>query len=100
MHTSMRSVDVVCFPRIGVQSKTPSPHRGTRCFNNLSKYLRDWHWFRICLVSSFGWRFVGMFSRRFALIPSTSLEAALRLIAMWLGDCKLDMCSYSAPVMF
>jgi hypothetical protein len=41
-----------------------------------------------------------MFSRLFALIPSTSLDAVVRLVAMWLGSCRLDMCSNSAPVMF
>ncbi len=41
-----------------------------------------------------------MYSHYFALISSTSLEVARRLVAMWLGVCRLGMCSSSAPVMF
>jgi len=37
-----------------------------------------------------------MLSRRLAVIPSIYLEAALKLIAMWLGACRLGMCSNSA----
>ena len=33
--TSVCPADVVCFSRIGVQSETPSPHRGARCFSSL-----------------------------------------------------------------
>jgi len=40
---------VVCFSRIGVQSETPSPHRGAMCFSSLSEKLSGWHWFRRCL---------------------------------------------------
>jgi len=43
---------------------------------------------------------VGMFARRLILFSSTCLVAALRLIAMWLGACRLGMCSSSAPTMF
>ena len=100
MYTLVCPVDVLCFSRIGVQSKTPSPHRGARCSSSLSEYFSGWHWFRICLVYSFGGRFVGIYSRRLALIPSTSLEAALRLIAMWLGACRLGVCSNSTLAMF
>jgi hypothetical protein len=82
MYTSACPAGVICFSRISVQSVTPSPHRGARCFNSLSEYLRGWHWFRICLVYAFGGRFVGMISRRLSLIPSTSMEAALKLVAM------------------
>ncbi len=41
-----------------------------------------------------------MFSRSFALISSNSLEAARRLIAMWLVVCRLGMCYSSAHVVF
>ncbi len=41
-----------------------------------------------------------MLSRCSALISSISLEAARRLIAMWLGVCRVGMCSHSTPVMF
>jgi len=100
MYTLVCPADVVCFSRIGVQSETLSPQRGARFFNSPSEYFSGWHWFRSCLVYSFGGRFVGMFSRRLALIPSTSLEAAFILVAMWLGACKLGVCSNSAPAMF
>jgi len=96
----MCPLDVVCFSRIDVQFETPSPHRRARCFLSLSEYLSGWHCFRICLVCSFVGRFVGMCSRRLALIPSTSLEATLRLIAMWLGACRLGMQSNFALAMF
>ena len=39
-----------------------------------------------------------MFSQRRALFSSTSVVAALRLVAMWLGACRLGMCSSSALV--
>jgi hypothetical protein len=41
-----------------------------------------------------------MLSRCLALISSISLEAARRLVAIWLGVCRLGMCSNSALVMF
>ncbi len=91
---------VVCFSRIGVQSVTPSSHRGAKCFSSLSEKLSDRHWFLICLSYSFGGRFFGMLSRCLALVSSMSLEAARRLMAMWLGVCKLGKCSNYAPVMF
>jgi hypothetical protein len=92
---------VVCFSSIGVQSETPSSHRGARCFSNLSEKLSGWHyWFRISLSYSFGGMFFGMFLRCLALISSISLEAARRHIAMRLGICRLTMCSNSAPAMF
>ena len=97
MYTSVCPSDVVRFSRIGVQSETPSPHGGARCFSSLSHYLSGWQWFRICLVYSLVGRFVGMSSRRLALIPSTSLKVALRLFAMWLGACSLGMC-FSLPL--
>jgi len=39
MFTSVCPADVVCFSRIGVQSETPSPHRGAKCYNSLSEKL-------------------------------------------------------------
>ena len=100
MCTSVCPADVVRFSRIGVQSETPSPHRGARCFSIISEKLSGWRWFRNCLSNYFGGRFFGMFSRCLALISSISLEAARRLIATWLGVCRLGMCSNSAPAMF
>ncbi len=41
-----------------------------------------------------------MFYCFFALISSNSLEAARRIVAMWLVVYRLGMCSSSAPVMF
>jgi len=41
---------VVLISRILVQSLTPFSHRGARCFNSLSAYLRGWHRFRSCLA--------------------------------------------------
>ena len=41
-----------------------------------------------------------MLSRRFALISSTSLEAALILVATWLDACRLGICYSSAPMIF
>ena len=100
MCTYVCPAGVVCFSRIGVQSETPSSHRGTRCFSSLSEKLSGWHWFRSCISYSFVGRFFGMLSRCLALISSISLEAARRLIAIWLGVCRLGMCSSSALVMF
>ncbi len=91
---------VVCFSRIGVQSVTPSSHRGAKCFSSLSEKLSGGHWFIICLSYSFGGRFFGMLSHCLALVSSISLDAARRLMATWLGVCKLGMCSNYAPVMF
>ena len=96
----MYPADVVCFSRIGVQHETPSPHRGARCCSNLSEKLSGWHWFRSCFSYSFVGRFFGMLSRCLALISSISLEVARRLIVIWLGVCRLGMCSNSALVMF
>ena len=70
------------------------------CFSSLSEKLSGRHWFLICLSYSFGGRFFGMLSRCLALVSSMFLEAARILMAMWLGICKLGMCSNSAPVMF
>ena len=100
MCTSVGPADVSCFSRIGVQSETPSPHRGAKCFSSLSEKLSGWHWFRSYLSYSLGSRFFGMLSRCLALISAISLEAARRLIAIWLGVCRLAMCSNSALVMF
>ncbi len=90
---------VLCFSRTCVQSKTPSPHRGARYLSSLTAKLSDWHWSRNCLLYPFGGRVFGMFSRFFALVSSISLEAALRMIAMWFEICRLGMCSSSAPIM-
>jgi len=99
IYTFVCPADVMCFYRIGVQSETPSLHRGVMCFSSLSEKLSGWHWFRNCLSYSFGGRFFGMFSRYLALTSSISLdEAARRLISMWLG--RLGMSSNSALVMF
>ena len=78
------------------------------CFSSLSEKLSGRHWFLICLSYYFGGRFfgmlsrclAGMLSRCLALVSSISLEAARILMAMWLGVCKLGMCSNSAPVIF
>ena len=53
MCTSVCPVGVVCFSRIGVQSETPSPHRGARCLSSLSEKLSGWHWSRNCLLYYF-----------------------------------------------
>ena len=45
-------------------------------------------------------RFFGILSRWLALVSSISLEAARRLIDIWLGVCRSSICSTSAPVMF
>ena len=50
MYMSVRPSKVVCFSRIGVQSETPSSHRGASFFNSMSEYLSEWHWFRSCLA--------------------------------------------------
>ena len=91
MCTYVCPAGVVCFSRIGVQSVTPSSHRGTKCFSSLSEKLSGRHWFLICLSYSFGGRFFGMLSLCLALVSSISLEAARRLMAVWLGVCKLGM---------
>ena len=96
----MCPVGVVFFSRIGVHSEAPSPQRGARCLSSLSEKLSGWHWSRDCLLYSLCTRFFRMFSRVLALISSSSLEVARRLLAMWLEVCRLDMCSSSAPVMF
>ena len=100
MCTSVCPASVVCFSRIGVQSVTPSSHRGAKCFSSLSEKLSDRHWFLICLSYSFAGRFFRMLSRCLALVSSISLESARRLMAMWLGVCKLGKCYNSALVMF
>jgi len=100
MCTSVCHAGVVCFSRIGVQSVTPSSHRRAKCFSSLSEKLSGRHWFHICLSYSFGGRYFGMLSRCLALISSISLDAAQRLMAMWLGVYRLGMCSNSVPVMF
>jgi hypothetical protein len=41
-----------------------------------------------------------MLSRCLDLISYISLEAARRLIARWLGVCRLGICYNFAPVMF
>ena len=51
-----------------------------------------------CIILTVG--FSGCFRVFSALLSSISLEAARRLIAMWLGVCRLGMCSSSALVMF
>ena len=76
----MCSIGVVCFSRIGVQSETPSPHRGASCLSNLFEKLSGWRWSRNCFKCCGS--FFGMFSRFFALISANSLEAARRLIAI------------------
>jgi hypothetical protein len=100
MYTSVRHACVMYVSRIGVQFVTLSSHRGAKCFNSLLEKLSGWHWFLICLSYCFGGRFFGIMSRCLALVSSISMEAARRLIAMWLGVCKLGMCSNSALVMF
>ena len=100
MCTSVCPSGVVCFSRIGVQSVTPSSHRGVGRFSSLSEKSSGRHWFLICLSYYFGGMFFEIWSRCLALVSSISLEAARRLVAMWLGVCKLGMCSNSAPVMF
>ena len=100
MMTSICLVGVKCFSRIGVQSVTPSSHTGARCFNSLSEKFSGRHWFLICLSYSFGGRFFGMLSRFLALVSSISLKAVRRLVAMWLGVCRMGMCSNFALVMF
>ena len=42
--------DVVCVFSILVQSLTPSPHRGAKCFKSLSAYRRSWHRARTSLA--------------------------------------------------
>ena len=96
MCTSVCPSGVVCFYRIGVQSVTPSSHRGAKCFSSLSDKLSGRHWVLMCLSYSFEGKFFGMLSRCLALVSSISMEAARRLVAMWLGVCKLGMCSNSA----
>ena len=54
----------------------------------------------ICLSYSLGGRFFGILCRCLALVSSISLEALLRLVAMWLGVCRLGTCSSSALAMF
>jgi hypothetical protein len=100
MWTYVCPVGVVCFSRIGVQSETPSPHRGARCLSSLSKKLSGWHWYRNRLLYSFCGRFFGIFSRFYALISSNSLEAARRPIVVWFGVCRLGMCSICALLCF
>jgi hypothetical protein len=99
MCTSVCLAGVVCISRIGDESKTPSSRRGAMCFSSLSEKLSDWQWFRSRLSYSFGGSFFGMVSRCLALFSSISPEAARRLIAIWLGVCRLGICSNSAPVM-
>jgi hypothetical protein len=96
MCTSICPSGVVCFSRIGVQSVTPSFHIRARCFISLSEKLSGSHWFLFCLSYSFGGMCFEMLSRCLALVSSISLEVARRLVAMWLGVCKLGMCSNSA----
>ena len=91
-------VGVVCFYRIGVQSETPSSHRGARCLSSLSEKLSGWCWSRNCLLYFFR-KFFVIFPRFFAFISSNYLEAARRLVVMWFGVCRLGMCSNSALVM-
>ena len=43
MCTYVCPADVVCFSRIGVQSVTPSSHRGAMCFSSLSENLSVRH---------------------------------------------------------
>jgi hypothetical protein len=100
MCASVCLAGVVCFSRIGVQSVTPSSHRGAKCLSSLSEKLSGRHWFLICLSYSFGGRCFEMLSRCLALFSSIFLEAARRFMAMWLGVCRLGMCSNFVPVMF
>ena len=100
MCTSVCPVGVMSFSRIGVQSVTPTFHSGAKCFSTLSEKLSGWHWALICLSYAFGGRIFGILYRCFALVSSISLEALLRLVAMWLGVCRLGMCYNSAPDMF
>ncbi len=99
MCTSVFPVGVVCLSRIGVPSMTPTSHSGAMCFRSLSEKLSGRHWVLICLSYSLGGRFFGMICRWLALVSSISLEALLRLMAMWLGVCRLGMCSNYAPDM-
>jgi hypothetical protein len=100
MCTSVCHVGVMCLSRIGVQSVTPTSHRGAKCFSSLSEKLSGRYWALICLSYSFGGRFFGILCRCLALVSSISLEALLILLDMWLGVCRLGMCSNSAPDMF